>query len=76
MINPVPALAKGPAVTKEEAMKIADREMDMIGYKRSEWKAQTDEHNIAWKKASARRRDSSSPENKQFLENQEKTKRA
>lgn len=53
-------------------MKIADREMDIIGYKRSEWKAQADEKNVAWKKASARRRDSSSLDNKQFLENQEK----
>jgi len=72
MINPVPALAKGPAVSKAEAMKIADREMDMIGYKRSEWKAQADENNAEWKKANARRRDSSSPENKQFFEHQEK----
>ena len=72
MINPVPALAKGPAVPKAEAMKIADREMDMIGYKRSEWKAHADENNTAWKKANARRLDSSSPENKQFFKHQEK----
>jgi hypothetical protein len=72
IFNPVPALAKGPTVSKAEAMKIADREMDMIGYKRSEWKAQADEKNSAWKKASARRLASSPPENKQFLENQEK----
>jgi hypothetical protein len=72
MISPVPVLAKGPTLSKPEALKIADREMDMIGYKRSEWKAQADENNTAWKKASARRRDSSSPEDKQFLESQEK----
>jgi hypothetical protein len=72
IINPVPALAKGPTVSKAEAMKIADREMDMIDYKRSEWKAQADEKNSAWKKTSARRLASSPPENKQFLENQEK----
>ena len=72
IFNPVPASAKGPIVSKAEAMKIADREMDMIGYKRSEWKAHADENNAEWKKVSARRRDSSSHENKQFLENQEK----
>jgi hypothetical protein len=71
IINPVPALAKGPTLSKAEAMKIADREMDMIGYKRSEWKAQADKNNTVWKKANARRRDSSSPENKQFIEHQE-----
>jgi hypothetical protein len=62
MINPVPALAKGPAVSKAEATKIADREMDMIGYKRSEWKAHADENNAEWKKVSELRRDSASPE--------------
>ena len=72
IINPVPALAKGPTVSKAEAIKVADREMDMIGYKRSEWKAHADENNTEWKKVSARRRESSSPESKQFLENQEK----
>lgn len=72
MVNSVPVSAQGPTVSKAEAMKIADREMDMIGYKRSEWKAQADEKNSAWKKTSARRLASSPPESKQFLENQEK----
>jgi len=71
MINPVPALAKGPAVSKAEAMKIADREMDMIGYKRSEWKAHADENNAEWKKVSALRQDNSSPEGKKYFEKQE-----
>ena len=71
MINPVPAMAKGPAVSKAEATKIADREMDMIGYKRSEWKAHADENNAEWKKVSELRRDSASPEEKQYLKKQE-----
>ena len=71
IINPVPALAKGPTLSKAEAMKIADREMDMIGYKRSEWKAQADEKNAEWEKASALRRDIAPPEGRDFFEKQE-----
>lgn len=71
MISSDPALAKRPAVSKAEAIKIADRELDMMGYKRSEWKAHADENNAEWKKVSAHRLDSASPEGKQYFEKQE-----
>jgi hypothetical protein len=69
--NPIPAMAKGPALSKAEALKIADREMQLMGNKPAEWKAQADESNSRWKEASTRRRNGVSQEGKQLHEKEE-----
>jgi hypothetical protein len=68
---PVLAMAKGPTLSKADALKIADREMQSIGYKRSEWKVQADDNNSQWKEAGIRRRNGVSQEGMKFLEKEE-----
>lgn len=70
-LDTLPASANGVASLRADVMKIADREMDKLGFKRSEWKAHLDDDNTEWKEVAALRRNSPISEAREYFENQE-----
>ncbi len=67
----IPAWANGAIASREEAMSIADREMDKLGFKQPEWKSHIDENNAEWKEVSALRLNSPISEAREYFEKQE-----